>query len=165
VSNFSYYMGWLAAGLVIIAIISALIARHLRLRVLRRIKAGELLNALAGYSEWLTAQRSSAFFEGEPPEVELALQELELSMMELFPELAISSRDLFTTHQRLIDFLQAQQVLRLEDPEAWLVSDHDIRFTELWRQHLAVADALAERFKQVVDAEDANQRTGTIFPA
>jgi hypothetical protein len=165
VSNFSYYMAWLAAGLVVIAIISALIARHLRLRVLRRVKSGELLNALAGYSDWVTSQRHCTFFQGEPPEVELALQELELNLVELFPELAIPTRDLFVVHQRVIDFLHAQQTMRLEDPEAWLVSEHDSRFTELWRQHLAVSQTLAKRLHEVVVAEDAKQAAGSIFPA
>lgn len=164
-SNFSYYMAWLAGGLVVIAIISAFIARHLRLRVLRRVKAGELLNALAGYSDWVTSQRQGTFFQDEPPEVELALQELELNLVELFPELAIPARDLFVVHQRVMEFLQAQQSLRLQDPEAWLVSDHDSRFTELWREHLAVSQTLAKRLHEVVEAEDANQAAGTIFPA
>jgi hypothetical protein len=59
-----------------------------------------------------------------------------------FPELAAPAREMLAIHQGLIEFMRAQDVLRRNDAEAWLESDHDARFMELWRQHQAVTLAV-----------------------
>jgi len=117
-SNFAYYLLWLAAGLVIIAVISAVITRHLRLRVLRRLKAVEVMGALSRYSEWVAAQRYCNFFQGDAPEVGPPLQEVRATGQQWFPELGAQAQELFAVHARLVEFLGSQQTLRLQDPEA-----------------------------------------------
>ena len=57
VSNIVYFTLWLVAALIAIALVSATIARSLRLREVRRLKSLELLDALGRYSEWVAAQR------------------------------------------------------------------------------------------------------------
>ena len=52
-----------------------------------------------------------------------------------FPELAGDLVEILIVHNRMVDFLWNQQLLRLKDPEGWLESDHDSRFLELWSQH------------------------------
>lgn len=163
-SNFAYYLLWLAAGLVIIAVISAMIARHLRIRVLRRVKAAELADALNCYSEWVAAQGRCAFFQGGTPESECALQVLRAGGQQWFPELSTQAQEILAVHGRVVDFLRDQQVLRLHDPEAWLESDHDARFMELWRQHLWAVHVMLERLKALAGSRGAQQEPGT-YPA
>lgn len=134
-SSFVYFSLWLAAALIVIAIISATIARSLRQRTVRRLKAVELLDALDRYSEWVASQRRAPFFQGEGEEGAAPLEDARHIKQGWFPELADDLVEILMVHNRLLDFLWQQQVLRLKDPEGWLESDHDGRFLELWRQH------------------------------
>ena len=134
-SNLVYFSLWLVAALIAIALVSATIARSLRLREVRRLKALELLDALDRYSEWVAAQRRSTFFQGEGEEASTPLEEARHIKQGWFPELAGDMVEILIVHNRMVDFLWQQQLLRLKDPERWLESDHDSRFLELWRQH------------------------------
>jgi hypothetical protein len=165
VSHIEYYLAWLAAGLVIIAIISGVLARQARRRVLRRLKAAEMQDALIAYSEWVSTQRRTAFFQGEPVG-EGSLQHMRATAQQWFPELRACMKALGDVHDDMVSFLQAQQKLRVDDPEAWLESGHDARFTALWRRHLTAVQSLAEDLNAFganinVDAP----RRGTTFPA
>jgi hypothetical protein len=164
VSNATYYLAWLAAGLVLTAITSAAITRHLRRRVERRVKAVELLDALARYSGWVTAQRRIAFFQGEAQDSDLPLQELCVIQQRWFPELSQEMAQLLAVHAGLVDFLRVQQALRLKDAEAWLESDHDGRFMEFWRSHRHAVHATGEKVKLVTGLAD-EVGAGSTFPA
>lgn len=134
-SNTTYYLAWLAAGLAIVAALSAAITRQVRWRALRRLKAEQLLEALAAYTSWVAAQRGAAYFEGDGRDGDSPVREVRRIQREWFPELSGETAELLDVHARLIDFLWTQQVLRLNDAEAWLDSDHDGRFDQLWRLH------------------------------
>lgn len=134
-SNVVYFSLWLVAALIAVALVSATIARSLRLSEVRRIKALELLDALDRYSEWVAGQRRATFFQGEGDQAETPLEEARHIKQGWFPELAGDMVEILIVHNRLVDFLWNQQLLRLRDPERWLDSDHDSRFLELWRQH------------------------------
>lgn len=162
----AYYLAWLAAGLALIAVASAAIAQHLRLRALRRIKASQLLDSLATYTDWIAGQGRAAFFEGATQEGESPLQDVRNIQHEWFPELSEETTRLFEVHARLIDFLWAQQVLRLRDAEAWFESDHEVRFIELWREHRQAAQAAAVKLKEISGApERGAEETNRTFPA
>jgi hypothetical protein len=146
-SHTAYYVAWITAGLALIAIASAAIARYLRLRVLRRASAAQLLEALATYSDWIATQRRAAFFQGDAQQGESPLQDVRHLQRDWFPELSAEIAQLFEVHAQLIDFLWAQQMLRLKDTEAWFESDHDVQFMQLWRLHRDAAQAAAEKLK------------------
>jgi hypothetical protein len=152
VSNLVYYLLWLAAGLAVAAVASALIARHLRLRLMRREMAARLLDALSRYSEWVDSQRKALFFQAEVRGNDAALYELRSLREQWFAELSAEGAELANVHAALLDFLRSQQALRLRDAEAWLESDHDARFMELWRRHLAAAQAMSAKLELVVGA-------------
>lgn len=164
-SNFAYFSLWLAAALVVIAFISAAIAKHLRLRELRREQAVKMLDALARYSDWVASQRRSTFFQGEDRETQSPLEVARTIRVGWFPELSTEMVELFVVHNRLIDFLWPQQLLRLKDPEAWLESDHDKRFMELWRQHRYAIHTLADKLQLVAGNQSAEAESESIFPA
>lgn len=164
-SNTTYYLAWLAAGLAIIAVLSAAITRHLRLRMLRRMKAAELLDALAGYTGWIAAQRRAAFFQGDAQEGDSPLREVRIIQRDWFPELSEEAAQLFDVHARLIDFLWTQQMLRLKDAEAWLESDHDTRFMLLWRLHRQAAQAASEKLRLLVCGGERGPEAESTFPA
>lgn len=163
-SNFAYHALWLALALVAIGIASALITRHLRRRELRRVAAEEMLDALARYSEWMALQRRAVAFQDEPRGPQAPLEQARALGSRWFPELSAGLVELMAVHASLVEFLWGQQLLRLQDPEAWLESDHDRRFMELWRQHRLAVHRLADRLRLVarplVDAEPES-----IFPA
>jgi hypothetical protein len=135
VSNIVYFSLWLVAALIAVALVSATIARSLRLREVRRLKALELLDALERYSEWVAAQRRATLFQGEGEDAETPLEEARHIKQGWFPELAGDMVEILIVHNRVVDFLWNQQLLRFKDPERWMESDHDSRFLELWRQH------------------------------
>lgn len=163
-SSLAYYLLWLAGGLVVIAIISALITRHLKRRVMRRLKVGEVMDALMRYSEWVEGQRALPF-NGNLQEGASALRELRALGQQWFPELGAQAAQLGAVHARLVEFLTAQQALRLQDPEAWLESDHEARFMEQWREHAEVAQQMFDKLRLVAAGADAGPEGGTIFPA
>lgn len=134
-SNIVYFSLWLVAALIAVALASATIARSLRLREVRRLKALELLDALARYSEWVAAQRRASFFQGDGEGASLPLEQARQIKQGWFPELVGDMVEILIVHNRLVDFMWNQQLLRLKDPEGWLESDHDTRFLALWRQH------------------------------
>lgn len=164
-SNTAYYLAWLAAGLAAIAIASAAITRHLRMRVLRRVKAAQLLEALASYTDWIAARRRAAYFQGDAQEGDSPLQDVGAIQRDWFPELSEDAARLFEVHAHLIDFLWAQQMLRLKDAEAWLESDPDARFVQLWRSHRDAAQAAAEKLDAIAGAGEPGMKAESTFPA
>lgn len=158
-SNLSYYLLWLAGGLLAIAILSAGITRHLRLRLLRRLKAVQVLDALARYSDWVAAQGRALFFQGDVGEEESPLEEVRRINRQWLPELSAEAAEIFAVHSRLIDFLWTQQMLRVSDPEAWLESDHEKQFMDLWRMHLRAMNEAVEKLKLVAGVSDAARQT------
>jgi post-segregation antitoxin (ccd killing protein) len=138
VSVTGYYLLWLAVGLALSAALSSAITAHLRMRELRRFQAVQLREALAQYSQWIFSQRHAAFFDAQIQEAGTSfLRELCVLQQHCFPELAKPAREILVVHEGLIAFMRAQDALRRQDAEAWLESDHDARFMELWRQHQA----------------------------
>lgn len=164
-SNLTYYLAWLAAGLVAIALVSAAITRHLRLRVACRANAAQLLDALASYSGWVAAQRRVAFFQGDAQGEDSPLHEVRAIQQSWFPELSEETAQLLAAHAGLIDFLWAQQMLRLRDAEAWLESDHEARFMAFWRLHRHAVHAIGEKLKLVAGVMDEELEEGSTFPA
>jgi hypothetical protein len=165
-SHTAYYLAWLAAGLTLVAIASAAIARHLRLHVLRRAKAVELLDALEAYTDWVAAQSGAASFQGDAQQGDSPLQDVRNIQRGWFPELSEEATQLYEVHARLIDFLWGQQLLRLMDAEAWFESDHDVQFVQLWRSHRDAAQAAAEKLKELSGlAERGMEETKRTFPA
>lgn len=164
-SNLSYYLLWLAGGLLAIAIISAGITRHLRLQLLRRLKAAQALDALARYSDWVAAQGRTAFFQGDAREEDAPLQEVRRINRQWFPELSAETAEIFAVHARLIDFLWTQQMLRVSDPEAWLESDHERRFMELWRLHLRAVNQTVDKLGLAGGMADLGQEPDGVAQA
>ena len=157
VSNIVYFSLWLVAALLAIAVVSATIARSLRLREVRRQKALELLEALGRYSEWVAAQRRTAFFQGEGDDAATPLEEARHIKQGWFPELAGNMVEILIVHNRLVDFLWNQQLLRLKDPEGWLESDHDTRFLELWRQHRYAIEDVQIKLRSLAHFQEPGQ--------
>jgi len=155
VSNLEYYLLWLAGGLAVIAAVSALITQRLRRGIMRRLKAVELLDALGRYAEWVAAQRRNLLFQGDVQEDASALAEMRNIVRQWFPDLAAAAGQVFAVHTRLVGFLSSQQALRLQDPEAWLESDHDVRFLEQWRELDVAVERLAQELKLLWDAATA----------
>jgi hypothetical protein len=165
VSNLSYYLLWLAGGLAVIALISAGITRHLRLRLQRRLKAAQLLGALTLYSDWVAAQGRTPFFEGDARQEDSPLQQVRAIRKQWFPELSNETAEIFAVHARLIDFLWTQQMLRTSDPEAWLESDYDKQFMGLWRLHVRAVNAAVRKLRPVARVTDLVQAPGKTFAA
>ena len=154
-SSTQYYLLWLAVGLVLTAIASAILTRQTRQRALRRVAAAELLDALAHYSEWVAAQGRVVFFQDDTqPATEPVLQEVRTVQQQWFPELSPVAEQLDAVHRRLLEFLLAQRELRLRDFEAWVESDQDAGFMQLWQQHCWAVRAIEER---LVRAENSQQ--------
>jgi hypothetical protein len=70
------------------------------------------------------------------------VRELCILQRHCFPELEGHAREILTIHEGLIAFMRAQDALRRQDAEAWLESDHDARFMELWSQHQAATQSV-----------------------
>jgi len=137
-----YFAVWVAAGLVLVAFLSAGLAKHLRMRQLRRQQAVLLLDALERYGAWVAQQRYTPVFFGESSEAAEALDEACMIRMGWFPELAIEMSELLGVHNRMLHFLTAQHALRQRDPEGWLETEHDGRFLSLWRQLNCVVNGI-----------------------
>jgi hypothetical protein len=157
VSTIVYFSLWLVAALIAIALVSATIARGLHTREVRRLKALELLDALNRYSEWVAAQRRATFFQGENEEAQSPLEEARNIKQGWFPELAGDMVEILIVHNRLVDFLWNQQLLRLKDPEGWLDSDHDTRFLELWRQHRYAVEGVQIKLRPLAHVQEPEQ--------
>ena len=164
-SNLLYHALWIAIALAGIAVASAVIARRLRLREVRRKKAEEALDALARYSEWLAAQRRTANFQGDRPAQGSALVQLGQVQQAAFPELSGAMAQLLEVHSRMLDFLWKQQLLRVRDPEGWLESDHDNRFIALWREHRVAVHRLADRLRALAGELLVDAEPESVFPA
>ncbi|MDB5882745.1 MAG: hypothetical protein JWP43_2623 [Ramlibacter sp.] len=154
-SNLEYYLLWLAGGLVLVAAVSAIITQRLRRSLMRRLKAVELLDALSRYSEWIAAQRRNLLFQGDVQEDASAVAEMRAIVQQWFPDLAAAAAQFFAVHARLVGFLSSQQALRLQDPEAWLESDHDVRFLEQWRELDAALERMAQELRALWDIAPA----------
>ncbi len=155
-SSIAYYSLWLVAALIALALVSATIARGVRLREVRRQKALELLDALGRYSDWVAAQRRTASFQGDAEEV-TSLEEARNIKQGWFPELASDMVEILLVHNRLVDFLWNQQLLRFKDAERWLESDHDSRFLELWRQHRYAVGSVQIKLRSLSHVNHAEQ--------
>ena len=156
-SNIVYFSLWLVVALIAIALVSATIARSLRLREVRRLKALELLDALDRYSEWVASQRRATFFQGEGENAETPLEEARHIKQGWFPELAGDMVEILIVHNRMVDFLWNQQLLRFKDPESWLESDHDSRFLELWRQHRYAIDGVQIKLRSLAHVPESER--------
>lgn len=160
----AYFFIWLAAALAVIAFISATLARQLRLRELRRDTALNMLDVLARYGDWVALQRHTAFFQGAG-QAERLLEEFRHLQAQWFPGLANDIVALLAVHADLVDFLWSQQLLRLKDPEAWLESDHDARFMDLWRRQHAAARLPMRKLRLAARGVPSDPVPGSIFAA
>lgn len=144
-SSTQYYLLWLAIGLTVTAVASAILTWLMRQRALRRLAAAELLDALAHYSEWVAAQGRVVFFQDDTqPATDPVLQEVRAVQQQWFPQLSAQAEQLEAVHRRLVEFLLAQRKLRLSDFDAWLESDQDAGFMQLWQQHCRAVQAMEE---------------------
>lgn len=159
-----YHALWIATALGGIAIASALIARHLQLRAIRREQAELALEGLARYCEWLAAQRRNASFDGDRPPGRPPLMDVLRAQQVAFPEVANGVAALLALHARILDFLWRQQMLRQRDPEAWLDSDHDQRFMELWNEHREAVHGLADHLRTISGEPLADAQPESVYP-
>ena len=155
-SNTAYYLAWLAAGLAAVAVVSAWITRQLRLRLTRRVMAARLFDALARYAAWAGSQRRAMLFQPDAWGGDGALEELRAIQRRWFAPLGGEAARLQDAHARLVDFLWTQQVLRLKDAEAWLLSEPDAKFMALWRLHRDAARDLGEKLGQLAGVSDVS---------
>jgi hypothetical protein len=157
-SNLEYYLLWLAAGLVVTAAVSAVIAWRLRRRVMRRVKSAELLDALSRHTEWVAAQHRALLLQGGARTDDTPLEEVRAISAQWFPELRADTRRLLAVDSHLKAFLRTQQRLRSQDAEAWLDSDYDIRFVALWREHLAATEPIVGKLPGLAGLPEAPAR-------
>lgn len=161
-SSAAYYLVCLAAGLLVAALASALIVRHLRRMALRQAMALELLDALARYTEWVALQGRAVFFHAGVSDSESAVHEIGGLQALWFPELQPQTQAMFDVHRRLVQFLRSQYSLRLQDAEAWFESDPDAGFMALWRDHCRAVQSLERRLTPAARAsETASPFTST----
>jgi len=145
----TYLAGWLLLALGAVAALSWFLARHRHRHDLRSAQAETMLRALQRHSEWVSAQRLAAVFQGEGPEAAAALDTACTIRLACFPELAGDMAELLAVHNRLVNFLDTQQQLWLRDPERWLESGHDRRFVALWHQHRIALEALVAKLERL----------------
>ena len=113
-----------------------------------------MLDALACYSDWVAVQGRTPFFQGDARQEDSPLQQVRAIRKKWFPELSNEAADIFAVHARLIDFLWTQQMLRVRDPEAWLESDYDKQFMDLWRLHVRAINATVKKLRPIAGVAD-----------
>lgn len=163
----AYLAACLLLALAGVAVLSWFLARHQRSHDLRRLQAERLLRCLQRYSDWVSAQRLAAVFQGEGKEAAAALDAACTLRLSWFPELAGDMAELLAVHNRLVNFLFNQQTLWLRDPEHWLESEHDKRFMALWRQHRFALEVLQAKLEAATRSrlrpDGAAPRRGTTY--
>jgi len=159
VSSLSYYLLWLGGGLVVSAAISAGITRHLYLRLQRRLKALQLLDALGCYSDWVASQGRMHFFQRQESQADSLLQQVWDIGQQWFPELSNETAEIFAVHARLIEFLQTQHALSVCDAETWLESDHERQFMNLWRPHVRAVNGIVTKLRAVAELGQVQSET------
>lgn len=161
-SSLAYYLVSLGAALLVIAIVSGLIARHLR-RGQRRLQAMALLDALGRSTDWVTAQGRAVCFQAATEQDDQSLDEIRRLQRQWFPELDAPADELFSVHRRLAELLRMHERLRAHDPEAWLDGAYDAAFMTLWREHCAIVQTMERQLVAVARTTGAlRQHT---FPA
>jgi hypothetical protein len=159
-----YFVVWVAAGLVVVAFLSAALAKHLRMREVRRQQAVKLLDALERYGAWIAQQRYTPVFFGESSEAAEALDEACLIRLGWFPELGADMAELLGVHNRMLHFLSSQHALRQRDPEGWLETEHDGRFLALWRQQSCVVRGIHEKLSSLGSVSKVEQAIAGLSP-
>ncbi len=155
VSPFIYYALGLISGLLLAAAVSAAITWHLRRHALRRAHTLMLARALMRYAAWVAAQRGGA---GLGPQRELAdhaLLDASRAQGRWFPQLRGELSGLLETDRQLERFVHRQRQLQMSDPEAWLESNHEKRFTDLLRQQDEGLERILERLERSGDRAGA----------
>ena len=84
-----------------------------------------------------------------------ALHEMRAVQREWFPQLREEAENLVAVHRRLIGFLRDQRKLRMRDPEAWLESDQDAGYMQLWQQHCWAVQAMEQRLGRAESGQAA----------
>jgi len=123
------------------------------------LKALQVLDALAYYSDWVSSQGRIPFFEGEESQAGSLLQQVRVIEQQWFPELSNESAEIFAVHSRLIAFLRAQEALRLRDPETWLESDYEAQFMDLWRPHVRAVNGIVRKLRPLADLGQVQSET------
>jgi hypothetical protein len=144
-----YFALWVTAALAVVAFLSAAIAKHLRMREVRRQQALKLLDALDRYGAWVAQQRYQPVFFGEGSDAAEALDEACIIRLGWFPELGADMAELLGVHNRMLHFLTSQHHLRQRDPEGWLETEHDSRFLALWRQEACIVRGIHEKLSSL----------------
>ncbi|MHB1124000.1 MAG: hypothetical protein ACYC0T_14950 [Ramlibacter sp.] len=147
-SSLAYYLICLGAALLVIAMASALIARHLR-RGQRRLQALALLDALARSTDWVARQGRAVCFQAATEQSDPSFDEIGRLQRQWFPDLAASVDELFAVHRRRAELLRMHERLRADDPEAWLDGAYDAAFMALWREHCAIVQTMERRLLSV----------------
>lgn len=158
-SSLAYYLASLGAALLVIAIVSGLIARHLR-RGQRRLQAIVMLDALARSSGWVAKQGRAVCFQAATEQIDPSLDEIRTRQRQWFPELDASVEALLAVHHRMAELLRTHERLRADDPEAWLDGAHDAAFLALSREHCSIVQTMEQRLLAVATtAGSLRQRT------
>lgn len=140
-SSLAYYLVSLGVALVLIAVASGLIARHLRSGQ-RRLHAVALLDALERSTDWVAAQGRAVCFQAATEQNDRSMGEIGRLQRQWFPQLDAPAHDLFGVHRRLAELLRMHERLRADDPEAWLDGAYDAVFMGLWREHCAIVQTM-----------------------
>lgn len=149
-SSLAYYLGSLGAALLVIAIASGLLARHIW-HGQRRVQAVALLDTLARSTDWVTAQGQAVCFQAATGRSDPSLQEIRTAQREWFPELDGAVQQLCAVHRQLSALLQLHEQLR-DDADAWLEDGHDATFMALRREHSAIVQAMERQLVPVARA-------------
>lgn len=140
-SSLAYYLVWLGAALLVIAVASGVIAGHVR-RGQRRLQAVALLDALARSTDWVAAQGRAVCFQAATGQDDRSLDEIRRLQRQCFPELDGPAGELLSLHRKLSELLRTHERLRAQEPEAWLDGAYDAAFMSLWREHCAIVQTM-----------------------
>lgn len=157
-NQLTYYALCLAAGLLLVALVSAGITWLMR----RREQALVLMEALNRHAVWVAAQRGGLALDLRREEADAALQVASAVQSRWFRRLGPEFGSLMAIDQRIEGFLLHQQRLRYDDPEAWIESDHDGQFMALWREYVVAMEALTIRLRRATGERTGAVREGAI---
>lgn len=154
-------------GLLLAALMSAWLVRHLRRQGQAQARREALHAALARYALWVAALRSpllapSAGSEEAERDAALAAGQalLELQSLQLrhLPQAEPEMARLRQADAALRDFLASQQTLLQHHAEAWLASDHEARLARLALRLQAAVEALETALRQATEGGGASAR-------
>ncbi len=118
----AYHLLWLLAGLLLAALLSAALTRHLRRRAARVRHGLVLAAALSRYSVWLAALHGPLAADVCREDAQEALRHALALQRQWFGHLAVPLARVLEGDRELAGFLLQQQTLQTTDIERWIAS-------------------------------------------